>query len=112
MPIDQALRDLMQDTITIEPYTGQNVNQESTYGASTSYTCRVVGKRTIVRRPNGQEAVSTAHAHLDRLAGIDPRSRITLPSRFTPQQPPILSVESLPDEDGTSGSGAHSVIYV
>lgn len=102
----------MQDTITIEPYSGQNVNQEDTYSAAVTYTCRVVGKRKIVRKPDGQEAVSNAQAWLDRLASIDPRSRITLPSRFTPQQPPILTVESLPDEDGTSGSGAHTVIYV
>lgn len=112
MPIDQALRDLMQDTVSIEPYTGQNVNQEDTYGASVDYTCRVVGKRKIVRKPDGQEAVSNAQAWLDRIVAIDPRSRVTLPSRFTPQQPPILMVESLPDEDGTSGSGAHSVVYV
>ena len=102
----------MADTVTIEPYSGQNVNQENTYGASVSYTCRVVGKRKSVRRPNGQEAVSTAQVYLDRHVAVDPNSRITLPSRFTPQQPPILQVESLPDEDGTTGSGSHSVVYV
>lgn len=102
----------MQDTITIEPYSGTNVNQEDTYGASVSYTCRVVGKRKIVRLPSGQEAVSNAQAYLDRLATVDPRDKITLPVRFAMRNPPILDVQMLPDEDGTSGSGAHTVIYV
>lgn len=112
MAIDQALRDLMQDTVTIEPFASVNVNQEDSYGASVSYTCRVVGKRKIIRKLDGQEAVSMAQVYLDRLATVDPRDRITLPSRFAMRTPAILSVEMLPDEDGTSGSGAHSVVYL
>jgi hypothetical protein len=112
MPVDQALRDLMTDSITIEPPSSRNVNVEKSYGAAVTYTCRVVGKRRIVRKANGQEAVSNATVYLDRLASIHPDSRITLPARFTPSQPPILEVGSLPDEDGTTGSGAHTVIYV
>lgn len=111
MPIDPELVALMQDSITIEPYTGQSVNTEETYGSSVSYTCRVVGRRKMVRTATGEEAVSQVTVWLDRVADINPRSRITLPSRFTPQQPPILAIESFPDEQGTSGTGAHSVIY-
>jgi hypothetical protein len=110
MPVDQALRAYMQDSITVEPYASENVNTEESVGAAVAYTCRCEGRRKMVRTPNGEQAVSMVQAYLDRLVSIDPRSRVTLPARFSPLQPPILAVEMLPDETGT-GTMAHTVVY-
>ena len=108
--IDEDLRELMTDTITIEPYAGQNVNTEESYGAGVDYTCRCVGKRRLVRTVDGREAISEVQAHLDQIITIDPRSRLTLPVRFTPSQPRILAVQMLPDE-GVAPTLAHTVVF-
>ena len=111
MTILQELRDLMADSITIEPRSSQTVNDEGGFGAAVTYTCRVEGKILRVRDPNGDEQTSTVQVYLDQHVTIGLRDRLTLPVRFTPRQPPIINVASHVDELGTSGDMAHTIIY-
>ena len=92
--------DLMPDTVTLEPWTGQDGYGEPTYGDPVTYPARVVGKTRLVRTVSGEEKVSTVTVYLGAVPGASPQDRVTLPSRFVPQQPIILAIERIPDETG------------
>ncbi len=112
MPILEALRELMADSVTVEPRTGKNVNDEPTYSAAVSYVCRVEGEIKHVTDPMGNERVSTVQVYLDRyVSAMTPRDRVTLPSHWTPRQPPIVTVRHHGDEDGLIGEMSHTVIF-
>ena len=110
MAIDQALRDLMPDTVTVEPYAGtRNGAGEKNYGPGVVYTCRASGKNRMVRDSKGDERVSSVTVVLDQAVdSMGPEDRITLPARFVPQQPPILAIARVGDVDG---SLAHTTVY-
>ena len=92
MTLDPTMLSLMEDTVTIEPFVSANSAQAASYGAPVTYQALVVvGVERIIGR-DGREVTSTAQVVIpDRLA-IDPRSRITLPAGFNPNQPPILKI--------------------
>lgn len=110
MAIEQALRDLMTDTVTIEPWASENVNVEDSFGAPVTYTCYIAGERKLVRGKDGQQLISTVQMYLDQLASFDVRSRITLPARFAPVVNSILSLELLQDDQAVP-TVAHTVVY-
>lgn len=95
MTLDGAIVSLLDDTVTIEPFVSQDTSQAPTYGAAVTYPAQVLPwvERTIDAQ--GREFRSSAKAAKviipDRLA-VDPRSRITLPAGFVPNQPPIRAV--------------------
>jgi hypothetical protein len=76
------------------------------YGKVTSWTAsatikaRVYGKAQRISGPGGQEVASNVEAILKGKPGIKPGDEVTLPSHFSPNQPPVLAVGQTPDEDG------------
>lgn len=92
--------DMMPDTVTIEPFVSRDAFGDKTYGTARVYTARVQGKNEVVRTRDNVDAVSTVQVYVDWTPTISPDDRITLPSRFSPTQPPILSVQPVSDEAG------------
>lgn len=98
---------LMVQTVTLTPWTGQNAYGEPTYGTAVSYTARVEGKVRMVRDSIGVERVSTVAVYLATTTSISPKDKLTLPSGWTPQSPPLLAVQRHADDSGDS----HMVLY-
>jgi len=92
MVLDPALLELMPDEITIEPFVSASVTQAPTYGAAVTYAAQVTNefKRTVDR--NGRDLISTGRVLISDRVHIDPRSRVTLPTGWVPNQPTIISV--------------------
>lgn len=75
------LQHLFKDSVTIEPWSGQNGYGEATYGAGTVYRARI---ERGVAHTNGQDQ-SLYGLHkiiLSTYVQVDPRDRITLPSSY------------------------------
>ena len=98
---------LLPHTITVTPYSSQNRYGEPTYGAAQSYKALVQQKVRQVRDLAGEERVSMVTVYVNTTAAITPRDKLTLPSGFTPQTPPIIQVARQSDEVGLH----HCVIY-
>lgn len=109
-----AFFDLMRQSVTIEPRTGQDRYNAPTYGAAVTYRCRIVGKRRLVVNGLGQTVVSEQTVYLGTANPVDPTARVTLSTADTGSTeagaitPSILATGRYPDE-----RGAHnSVIYL
>lgn len=98
------LRDLLPDTATWAPLTGRDQYGAPTYGAGTTYACRLVRAHKLIRNSAGDQVVSSAHVWLAGTPAVAPDDRVTLSDDTTP---PILSVERFQDEDGAS----HTKVY-
>lgn len=98
----RAFTGMMNDTVSIAPYTGVNRNGEHLYGDAVSYTARVVGKNRHVISRDTEQVLSTATIYLGTIptVAMSPLDLITLPARFNPRQPPILAIEQTPDDHG------------
>jgi len=105
--IDPELLSLMPHTITVAAELSRDVSGNKTYDTAESYTARVVNKLKRVINAEGHEAVSHTTCYVDTVDSIKLSSQITLPSGFSPQQPPIIRVDRLSDESGLH----HTVIY-
>lgn len=90
MTFDAELLELMEDSVTIEPFSSQDADLKVTYGAAVAYANAIV-ERHEERHfdAQGREFRATARVTLPDRLTIDLRSRITLPSGFVPQQPAI-----------------------
>lgn len=93
MTFDDSLRELYEDTITIEPFSGETAGRVRSYGSGVAYEAILTSGAKRVIGNDGAEVVSTVHAMIQNRVHIDQRSRVTLPSGFVPNQPPILSIE-------------------
>lgn len=96
MSFDPSLEDLLFETVTIEPFSSySNAQQTPAYGTSVTYLAQVLPftQRQVDRQ--GKEFVSTARVVIPQRVAVDVRDRITLPSGFTPQQPPIRLVRPI-----------------
>lgn len=100
MPTIQAWARLMKDSVTIEPHTGVNSHGEATYGTPVVYTAHCMGKSQLVKASDGLERLSTVTSYLLGTVKISMLDRVTLPSRFVPTQPPIISVQQNSDPRG------------
>jgi hypothetical protein len=89
------LRSLMPDTVTIEPCTAESSARVLTFGAAVTYPALIEGSVRRVIGKDGREVVSNVRVTIPERVAIDMRSRVTLPSGFSPQTPPILAVEAL-----------------
>lgn len=100
MALEAELRELMPHTVQIELRTGQNADNEPTFGAAVDVQARVEARVRKVVTAQGEERVSMTTTYLADPVGVGPLDRITLPVGFTPRQPRILSVERMPDDEG------------
>lgn len=92
-----ALRALLTQTVTFEPFVSRTDYGKESYGAPVSYPARVTEQLVLVRQPDGSEKLARHKVRLDGDAVIEARGRLTLPDG---SQPPILSVDRAPDETG------------
>lgn len=97
----------MPHTVVIEPYASRDGWGKPTYGAGVTVKARVQGKNRMVRTRDNVEAASMTQIYIGTTPSVGPDDRITLPSGFSPSQPPILSVQKVSDE----GQLHHQVIY-
>jgi hypothetical protein len=97
---------LMNDVITVETFTSQDGYGQPIFGSSRQLPARIQAgpKKTINSR--GEEIVSGVRIYIAG-SSISIKDRITLPARFSPQQPPILRIET---PNGLH-SIHHTVIY-
>lgn len=98
--IDPELASLLTQSVTIEPYSspGSHLGGE-TYGTGVDYKARFVQKHRLVRTVDGEELAARGVLYVDASSGITTKDRVTLPDST---QPPILAVESYPDELGNT----------
>ncbi len=108
--MDQALVDLCNQTIQIEPFTGRDINQAPTYGASVSWTCRIETGNKIIR--NGPETIVTnGRIYLVPLGGSyipKVQDRVTFGETEGVLRTPVLKVQQETDEAGATD---HYVLY-
>lgn len=107
MPDISAWSWMAKDSVVIEPYVGQNKNGEAVYGTAVTYEAHCQGKSQRVVDIDRQERISTVTSYLIGAVAVTPRDRITLPSRFSPTQPPILAVGQPSWQHGWH----HTVVY-
>lgn len=99
-------QDMMPDTVTVEPFSSINEYGAVTYGTSVTYKARVQGRVRMITDFKGEQKLSQVTAYIAGYSG-SPQDRITLPSRFSPTQPSILSVQPVLDERGVH----HTVVF-
>lgn len=92
--------DFFAETVTIEPYTGATSAKGAAYGTAVTYAARIEMRNHIVKDKSGKDVVARGRVYLGTATVPDVRDRLTLPTRFTPTQPPIIDVNSEPDENG------------
>lgn len=93
--------DFMPDTVTIEPVVSVSVSGVPTYGAGVNYPAYIEMKNHQVVDKFGKVVVARGRVFLGTTTVPDVRSRLTIPSRFQPTQPPIISANAASDESGT-----------
>lgn len=100
MGFDDALLDLMPDTLTVRALKGVSTDGYGTASYSTaskSYRCRVVEKQTIVSSFQGEEQVARTVVWVKSTSTFGPWDKVTLPDGTSP---PLLAVEDYRDEVG------------
>lgn len=107
-PILPELLDLFPDTVTVEEPLGFTTRGVPTgYASAKTYRARVLGSLRMVRGADGQERVSSMQILVGSSDQISQKARITLPARFTPRTPTVITVRPATDENGPH----HSRIY-
>lgn len=98
MALDQELKDLMTDSVTIEPATGHDKYNNTIFGTPVAVDCYIYNQQRKVIDRSGQEVVSEAGIILAQPElAIDSEARVTLPSG---RQPEIKAVLSAKDDLG------------
>ena len=100
--------DMFVHSVQIAEPLGTNAYGELSYNVNVPYKARITGVVKTVTDINGREKVAMYKVFLKTNKLIDPTSKITLPSGYTPQQPKILSIGSFPDEIGNH----HTVLFL
>lgn len=106
MNIVHDLLELLPDTIVVTPVGTFDGFGAETPGTAKTYRAWVAGRIQQVRMADGKIIRSTVQAIVAG-TGIKVTDVITLPSRFTPRQPPIIAVDKATDENGAH----HDTIY-
>ena len=90
---DGALDELLFETVTIEPFSSYaGASQVQVFGSSVTYNAQVLPFVSKMTDRQGKEFVSKGRVVIPERVAVDPRSRLTLPAAFTPNQPPIRLV--------------------
>lgn len=95
MTLDSTMLELMADTVTIEPFVSMSGSQAYSYGAAVTYNAQVLPYSEQITDAQGRQWKSMARVIIPDRVAVDVRSRITLPTGFTPQQPPIRQVKPI-----------------
>lgn len=96
--------DILNDTITIEPFLTGDTHGDRTYGPAVTYPAFVSQRIKIVKNMQGEDAVSNVSIMLDGAVVFDRRGRdrITIdPGTAYASTPVILAMEDAKDGDGT-----------
>lgn len=107
MGIVDDLSDMFPDTVTMQAVTFDRYGAPTNDGAPVDITCYVSGKQTQVRDGQGQMRTSSVHATLAGVFGATTTHKFTLPARFVPNQPAVITVLKSTDEDGAH----HETVY-
>lgn len=100
-PIIPDLLDLFPDTVTLEEPTGfDKRGVPSAYGPARTVPARILGQIRRVTGMDGVEKVSSMQILLGGAFGVSPKVKITLPSRYVPRTPTVISVRPSTDENG------------
>lgn len=90
--------DLAVQTVSVKHPTGtESLYGKRALGVATVYKARVVSTEKQLRMTNGDEVVARTVAEVFGAEGLSTECEITLPDG---SKPPVLSVESFPDETG------------
>lgn len=92
MTFDASLLELYEDEVTVEPFSGETSARVRTYGTAVTYPAVIESGAKRVIGNNGAEVVSNVQVLIPNRVSIDQRSRVTLPSDYVPNQPPILAI--------------------
>lgn len=103
MTWDPNLTDLMPEEVTIEPFVSETAARAQTFGAAVTYTAQIVGGAKRVIGASGREVISTVQVKIQEQLHIDQRSRVTLPTGWVPNQPPIVAIRPLKTPPGSIG---------
>ncbi|MBE0430031.1 MAG: hypothetical protein IBX61_09220 [Thermoleophilia bacterium] len=71
----------LPDTIAIEPYEGTSGHGQPVYGSAVDARASFTGKRRLVKKPDGQEVVSSGTVLLRPDVNCPMKSRITRDGR-------------------------------
>lgn len=95
MTLDSTMLTLLEDSITIEPFSSLSSSQAPSYGTAVTYAAQVLPYSERGIDAQGKEWKSVARVIIPERVAVDIRSRITLPAGFVPNQPPIRSVRPI-----------------
>jgi hypothetical protein len=96
--MDATLREMLTETVTQTPYTGQDSYGTPSYGASFTRPARVEYKVRRVVDQSGQEKASRARVFLAGDQPVEMQDRLTLEDNTSP---PILVLYRVRDVDGS-----------
>ncbi len=97
---------MMRQTATVAAPGAKNGYGERTYGAVTSYRCRLVGRQKLVLAADGREVLSRQTLYLMTEDYVDTQSQLTLSTGDVGStesfaiHPPILAVGRYPANNG------------
>jgi hypothetical protein len=97
---------LMNEIITVEPFASQDGYGQPIFGSGRQLPARIQSGPKKTLKSSGEEIVSGVRIYVAG-SSISIEDRITLPARFTPQQPTIIRIET---PNGLH-SIHHTVIY-
>ena len=89
------MNEFYPDEITIEPFSSSTITQAQSYGTAVTHIAQVTAEWSLVINKEGREMKSTVVVLIPERVHIDSRDRLTLPSEWVPNQPPILSVKPI-----------------
>lgn len=102
MSWEREFLDLMPSSVTVAHLASRSVTGTVTYTTTAStYRARIVQKQHQVRDSQGNTVMAAAVMWIASTGTINATDRIRIPAGSGSTAPPILAVESFPDEDGT-----------
>ena len=100
MAFESDFKEFLTTAITHEPFSGQDGFGMPNFKSGVSYSARVTVIRDGSRDARSVEAVGVSKAWINTTTAFTIQDRVTLPSAFSPTQPPLLSVSVVYDESG------------
>lgn len=94
----EDFHDMMPDSVVVHPYVDRDAYGDKNYGDVVPIgNARIVYKSFNFRKPDGKEVTAKGMVWLGTYLVMTVNDKIVLPDSTSP---PLLLVESFPDEDG------------